>query len=789
MKTPLFLKRNRFAKRTFIKIFTYNVIISLSILLLTLFALYFSFKTIVTREIHNKSIELLVQTQSIFNSLHEWIIPSFIQIKSEPTISTLIYSNKPTNMEISAGIDRLMEVLTSYYLLDSIYIYNHQTGQYFSTINGFEDTDCSDQALPEIMNDIRDYGVYRYIPRKMTYRINNNVYRGDSTGTETVNVFSIVVGDIPSANKAIRGALTVNISEQKISDNFFSTYTGTDTELIIIDNTGKFLIHPDKEKIGETDLDFSYIRAILESGNEEGVFTDTINNQQYLISYITHPSWGWRFINVVPYDSIFSNLTDFLIINAIVFVLLMVLSITLAYFTSQKIFLPIHKLFQYALDLKEYVNEEDGTGTRKRISELQYVDRVFRKIIKNTDTMSDTIEKHQEQLKQDLIRGLVLGELDSEAIESCGEYLGEELNNASLIAAVLRLDNFPALSETFHGDEISRFFRILKELVSHYISESEYFLSLGKDHLCIICQLQPMDINASSNYYSIKSAFTTIQKAIQRQLKITITIGLSDIFDEYTHLQEKYNLCLDATQLRFRYGCNSIILIDKLNASKEQEYIFPEKNMTRLFKELSLGKILKVEQELGEILDHVREYEFEDYNFMVQFISYQTMKYVNKMKDSLKDSTITLKELMQKLKEVDTLEELKEELMEIYSLITEVLGKKQSNRLDKLAEKINSYVEANIKETSLCTESISDKMGVTAYYSRFAYKKVFGGSLFEKINTLRLEYCKEQLINTRLPVKKIYTGAGFYNYSYFFTLFKKNTGLTPNQFRIQKTEI
>jgi YesN/AraC family two-component response regulator len=41
-------------------------------------------------------------------------------------------------------------------------------------------------------------------------------------------------------------------------------------------------------------------------------------------------------------------------------------------------------------------------------------------------------------------------------------------------------------------------------------------------------------------------------------------------------------------------------------------------------------------------------------------------------------------------------------------------------------------------------------------------------------------------VNTKLPVKKIYKTAGFYNYSYFFTLFKKNTGLTPNQFRLQK---
>lgn len=142
------MRSSRPAKSTFIKIFSYGIFLSLGILLLTLCILYFSFKNIVTREIHNQSINLLVQSQSIFNSLHEWLIPSFRQIKSEPAISTLINSRTPKRTEISAGIDRLLEVLSAYYLVDSIYIYNSQTRQYFSTINGYEGLACSDYSLP-----------------------------------------------------------------------------------------------------------------------------------------------------------------------------------------------------------------------------------------------------------------------------------------------------------------------------------------------------------------------------------------------------------------------------------------------------------------------------------------------------------------------------------------------------------------------------------------------------------------------------------------------------------------
>ncbi len=821
---PFPLKSAKYTKSTFIKIFSYSIFLSLCVLLVTLCILYFSFKNVVTREIQNQSISLLNQSRSIFNSLHEWIVPSFRQIRSEPAIAALINSREPKRMQISAGIDRLLEVLSAYYLVDSIYLYNRQNGEFFSTINGYEGSECSDLSLPEMLSDIRRFGVYRFIGRKMTYRISKNQWRSDLKTEETINVFTIVVGDMPDQGPAMQGALIVNVSERKIAENFFPAQKGSANVLVVVDRDGKVLTHPDPRLFGADFGGVPYFQKILKSGNSEGIFTDTHEGVRYLVSYTTHPAWGWRFINTIPYGEIFRNLADFLIVAVVVFVLLMLLSVCLSYIGAWRIYSPINRLFQYAVNLKGYGPEAEGAegrrgadergrmddrrGTalgrglpallperlpskgstpadsRRVMSDVQYVDRVLKRIIENAGRMSQTIEKSQALMKQEALRVLLLGEPDPEVPEESLVYLEEELGAGPFLIAVLRLDGYHRLAEKFQ-DEITRFFQALKELLSHLMPVRKAVL-LQKDHACVILNLKAPVEDKVFSLEEIKTALASVQETVKRQLGVTFTVGMSDVFQSRGSFHEEYDSCLAATQLRFRHGGNSLILTGDAEKTSEGEYVFPDDKVHVLFQELALGRMARVEQIVDELVSGVKEHGWEDYGFMVQSIAYQTSKYLKKVNHGLKNSAVALRELLSLVKSSETLDELEIRLMETFTLVSEISQKKPGRRLEELARKARDHIERNFQDVTLCTDSIADAMGVSAHYIRLAYKNTYGISLSETINGLRLAYCEDRLANTRLPAKKIYRAAGFGNYSYFFTLFKKNTGLTPNQFRLQR---
>ena len=778
--------RTRYRKKTFLKIFSFNMIISFFILVLTVTALYYSFKNITTREIHNKSIDLLNQTELIFNSLHAWIIPSFRQIKSEESIRTLIHSENIDRMSISRGLDRLDSVMTSYYLLHSIYIFNNQSGQFFSTINGYEEDDCSDFTLPSIIHDIREYGVYRYIPRKITYRRNNNIFSSGREEVQTENVFSIVVGDMPGTARTINGALIVNISERRIREYFLGAGSNTSGELLVVDNEGLVLTHPDQKEFGSDYSGYSYVDKILASDGNEGVFVDTIGGSRHLVSYITHPTWEWHFINITPYETIFADVRDFLNAAMIIFLLLAALTVLLAYVSSRNIYSPISRLFNYSLLLKEKYTDADPSDPRKKTGELQELDRIFKQIAKKAEDADHYLEDFREFNKKEVFKNLLLGELDRTELENHREFIKGELNGGPYMLSVIRLDDYRSIIEALNAEEVSGLFSIINKLISLYLPFSHYFLHLRSDQACVVCNLGSRQANAPEGYGNIDDFFRSLKEGIREQLGYTITIGLSHIFFEIDDFPGEYKGSFEATQYRFRYGHNALIHRDEISAQNKTNYLLPEKEIDRLFNELKLGKIQEIEEILNSVFSEVREYNYEDFRYLVQFMTYRTKKVVDEIKDNLVQGYRNLDGLIEEIEGSETLDQIQGKFLEIYSLLIDKLQMKQSNKALQLAQKTRQYIDDNYTDVNLCSEGIADIMGFSTHYIRCTFRNVYDVSIMDYINNKRLDFCKQQLTETKQPIKRIYKIAGYSNYSYFFTLFKKKTGLTPNQYKLEQ---
>ena len=70
-------------------------------------------------------------------------------------------------------------------------------------------------------------------------------------------------------------------------------------------------------------------------------------------------------------------------------------------------------------------------------------------------------------------------------------------------------------------------------------------------------------------------------------------------------------------------------------------------------------------------------------------------------------------------------------------------------------------------------------------YSNFRriFKEYTGFAPAQYIKEVRLNRIKELLTNTTLPIKEIADECGLENYDYFFTLFRRLTGMTPSDYR------
>ncbi len=99
-----------------------------------------------------------------------------------------------------------------------------------------------------------------------------------------------------------------------------------------------------------------------------------------------------------------------------------------------------------------------------------------------------------------------------------------------------------------------------------------------------------------------------------------------------------------------------------------------------------------------------------------------------------------------------------------------------------LIEKINAYIREHYSE-NIGRNEIGAAFFLVPEYLAKMYKKKTGQNLKDFINEYRLSQAKRLLKNSDMKVSDVAMEVGFDNFSYFSTLFKQHTGMTPNEYR------
>lgn len=96
---------------------------------------------------------------------------------------------------------------------------------------------------------------------------------------------------------------------------------------------------------------------------------------------------------------------------------------------------------------------------------------------------------------------------------------------------------------------------------------------------------------------------------------------------------------------------------------------------------------------------------------------------------------------------------------------------------------VKRYVKEHLNE-DLSLSQISDVSGYNPTYLSRLFKEQTGETLIKYINRKRMDYITLLMKDPQLPIQQIMEAAGFTTRSYFNQFIKKETGLTPKQYRM-----
>lgn len=104
------------------------------------------------------------------------------------------------------------------------------------------------------------------------------------------------------------------------------------------------------------------------------------------------------------------------------------------------------------------------------------------------------------------------------------------------------------------------------------------------------------------------------------------------------------------------------------------------------------------------------------------------------------------------------------------------------DRMEQIILDCREYVDQHYME-DMTLESLAERYHFNASYFSQQFKRFTGMNLSDYLMDVRLEQAKNLLIHTDGKVHRIASAVGYSSDKYFIRLFKRRTGMTPNEYR------
>jgi len=132
-----------------------------------------------------------------------------------------------------------------------------------------------------------------------------------------------------------------------------------------------------------------------------------------------------------------------------------------------------------------------------------------------------------------------------------------------------------------------------------------------------------------------------------------------------------------------------------------------------------------------------------------------------------------------------SIERTNEVLKSIITNAIKVRGSQAVHERLLLIQQAKAYIDQNYSDPDLKMSKVAEKFNLSSGYFSLLFSQNVGETFRDYLNLLRINHAKELLRTTNLKCSDIACRCGYKDAHYFSTIFKNNTGFTPQQFRAQ----
>jgi len=189
-----------------------------------------------------------------------------------------------------------------------------------------------------------------------------------------------------------KGAVIFNINSSKLYRSVTNINYEEEQNIILVNNEGNVIMTGKEEHFGKLVNDIEYLSDIRP---EMKGFIREVDGIQCLISSVPSEKFDFFYINISPGTTYFKKINDLRIQIAMLIILVLILSVILAYIVALKNYRPVTEIISVLDNPDNY----DISGNMKRFNELRYISKSIIKQNEENAAIQQELENKLKELK------------------------------------------------------------------------------------------------------------------------------------------------------------------------------------------------------------------------------------------------------------------------------------------------------------------------------------------------------------------------------------------------------
>ena len=428
---------------------------------------------------------------------------------------------------------------------------------------------------------------------------------------------------------------------------------------------------------------------------------------------------------------------------------------------------------------KDYLMKPVERNELGRILDKQKEDMTKRAKIplKSFDGQDNEIRRY---VSESIISGLIRGTIHHHHLDLLRK-IGVHFELPCYCCLLIKLDKASVDSDRYFKADPSLFQLYIREFVQEMLNKrmKGYTLILSESEVIAI-----VNLNSEEG-----DRLNELSESIRRQIKslsnLTVTIGVGRVVEGIEHVSSSYHDAEISLLYRLIVGGDKVLNYEDIRGNNDLNLEIDTalwEEMERLVLE---GKPTeasnRAELFISELCQHAANPEViyqKVCKLLLHF--YEVSEELKLTKDWLGQRDI--RSLIFEVCSISSSDELIKEFRNLLSELAMTIANLDPVRERDPIEQSLRYIHLHYSEPLSLTE-IAGQVHLNAAYFSTLFKQRTGKTFIEQLTELRVEEAKKRLIRTKDKIAMIANETGFPNLRHFYRVFRRVTGLSPNDYR------